>query len=496
MSAMYSDRALVIGAGFAGLLAARVLSESYGDVVLVERDQLTADHDGYRAGIPQAHHPHALLARGAEVLEALFPGLGAELEAAGAVQADLGSDFLSRAPAGWAPRDPIGLTVHSMTRATIERIIRRRVLKLPNVSLVDGVTIDGLLHDRGTITGVHGRAARGHGAGEPFTDYADLVVDASGRASKLVSWLAEYGVHCPAPMIVNGRLAYTSRLYHVNHDLQFDWKTVYEITHAPQAKRGGAVSSVDGDLWFVTLFGADGDMAPTDEDGFLAYATTLTCPDIAEIIKTATPASPIHRATNLRSRWNRFHKVTNWPRGLIALGDSVVTLNPVYGHGMTLAALNCADLRDLLNDHDLAQEPLTFQRAVARAAQVPWMSATTTDLGWSTRKPPLKTRLAQWYARWLFEAIPGNRQVYRSFLRVSQMVDRPAALFRPAVVWAVLHKVLRHKVLRKAEPRTVEPRTTEPRETVPPKAKPQKTGLRKTVLRRVFSGSRPRAKER
>ncbi|MEU0882381.1 FAD-dependent oxidoreductase [Lentzea sp. NPDC005914] len=432
MTAMYSDRALVIGAGFAGLLAARVLSESYGDVVLVERDQLATD-TGYRTGVPQAHHPHALLARGAEVLDALFPRLGTELKAAGAIQADLGSDFMSRAPAGWAPRDPIGLTVHSMTRVTLERIIRRRVLKLPNVSLVDGVTIDGLLHDRGTITGVHGRRDD-----TAFTDYADLVVDASGRASKLVSWLAELGVHCPAPMIVNGHLAYTSRLYHVNHDLKLDWKTAYEITHAPTTKRGGAVSSVDGGLWFVTLFGADGEVAPTDEDGFISYATTLECQDIAEVIKTATPASQIYRAANLRSRWNRFHKVPDWPRGLLALGDSVVSLNPVYGHGLTLAALNCAELRELLKDHDLAQEPLVFQRAVARTAQIPWMSATTTDLGWSEKKVSPSTRFLQWYARRLFAVIPGNPQVYRSFLRVSQMVDHPAALFRPAVLWRVL----------------------------------------------------------
>jgi 2-polyprenyl-6-methoxyphenol hydroxylase-like FAD-dependent oxidoreductase len=462
MSAMYSDRALVIGAGFAGLLAARVLSESYGDVVLVERDQVAADTE-HRAGIPQAHHPHELLARGAEVLEGLFPELGAELRAAGAVQADLGSDFMSRSPAGWAPRDPIGLNVHSMTRVTIERIIRRRVLKLPNVSLVDGVTIDGLLHDRGTVTGVHGHTnrhshthghrnghehsrwndhRRTHGQGQrlstPFTDYADLVVDASGRNSKLVSWLAEFGVHCPAPMIVNGHLACTSRLYHVNHDLKLDWKTACETTQAPGTSRGGAVSSVDGGLWFVTLFGAGGEVAPTDEDGFLAYAGTLECQDIAEVIKTATPASEIYRADNLRSRWNRFHKVPNWPRGLLALGDSVVSLNPVYGHGMTLAALNCIDLRDLLKEHDLAKEPLVFQRAVATTARIPWTAVTTTDRGWSQKKLSLTTRFMQWYARRLAEVIPGSRRVHRSFVRVSQMVDHPSTLFRPAVLFRVL----------------------------------------------------------
>ncbi|MET8757972.1 FAD-dependent oxidoreductase [Lentzea sp. NPDC004782] len=434
---MYSDRALVIGAGFAGLLAARVLSESYGDVVLVERDEIAAETE-HRAGIPQAHHPHTLLARGAEVLEALFPLFGAELAAAGAVRTDLGSDVLTRLPAGWAPRDPAGLAVPSVTRVTIERIIRRRVLKLPNVSLVDGVTIDGLLHDRGTVTGVHGR--RG---GRSFTDYADLVVDASGRTTKLVSWLAELGVHCPAPMIVNSHLSCTSRLYHVNRDLKLDWKLAREATHAPSTRRGGSVSSVDDELWFVTLFGAGGDVPPTDEDGFLAHAASLECQDIAEIIKTATPASEIHRADNLRSRWNRYHRVPNWPRGLLALGDAVVSLNPLYGHGMTLAALNCADLRDLLKDHDLAKEPLVFQRAVARTAQLPWTSATTADLGWSQKKLPRGTRFRQWYTRRLVEAIPGNPQVHRAFLRVSQMLDHPNTLYRPAVLWRITGRIMR-----------------------------------------------------
>jgi hypothetical protein len=96
------------------------------------------------------------------------------------------------------------------------------------------------------------------------------------------------------------------------------------------------------------------------------------------------------------------------------------------------------ELRDLLREHDLAKEPLTFQRAVAKAAQIPWTSATTADLGWSTRKLALGTRLRQWYTRRLIEAIPGNRQVYRAFVRVSQMVDRPTALLRPAVLWRVL----------------------------------------------------------
>ncbi len=396
---MYSDRALVIGAGFAGLLAARVLSESYGDVVVVERDRISAD-TRYRPGVPGRTTRTRCWRAGPRSWRRSSPQLGGELEDAGAVRGDVGGDHLIRLPTGWAPRDHLALSVLSVTRVTVERIIRRRVLKLPNVSLVDGVAIDGLLNDRRTVTGVRGTRDDG-----PFTDYADLVVDASGRGSKLVPWLAEHGVHCPAPVIVNGHVSCTSRLYHVTGGLGLDWKTACEPVQAPGRRHGGALSTVDGSLWFVTLFGADGDAAPVDEDGFAEYAATL---ETRTSRKSSRPRPPIHRSGTLRSRLNRFHQGPDWPRGLLALGDSVISSNPVHGHGMTLAALNCAALRHLSRDHDLAKEPLLFQRAAAKTAALPWTSVTTADLGWSGRRLPPRTRLRRWYAKRLAGPSPAT----------------------------------------------------------------------------------------
>ncbi|GLZ36144.1 hypothetical protein Lesp02_83310 [Lentzea sp. NBRC 105346] len=426
-----TQHAIVVGAGFAGLLAARVLSERYDRVTLVERDRIETG-TAHRSGVPQAHHPHALLARGAQVLEGLFPGLRAELGEAGAVVADVGSEFMSRAPRGWAPRDEIGLLVQSVTRITLEQAVRRRVLALPQVSIVDGVQVDELVTSGDRVVGVSGR----HRATKTsFEAHADLVVVASGRTSRLVDWLKAIDVHCPPRMEVDGHLAYTSRLYHVNDALNFDWVTIYEITHAPETKRGGAVSTVDGRRWFVTLFGAGGDVAPTDEAGFIEYAGTLECREVADVVKNAEPASPIYRFANLGSSWNRFDKVRNWPRGLIALGDTVCTMNPVYGHGMTLAALGADILRRTLDKQRFERR---FQRRLARVVGVPWLTATVTDLGWSDEKLSLPVRLQLWYGRRLFDVVPGNAHVYRRFIRVSQMVDHPATLFHPSVVATVV----------------------------------------------------------
>ena len=87
------EQAVVLGASMAGLLAARVLSEFYGTVTLVERDVLP-EVPAHRR-VPQGRHMHALWSSGSHALGQLFPGLLDELVAAGANVLDEGD--LSRA---------------------------------------------------------------------------------------------------------------------------------------------------------------------------------------------------------------------------------------------------------------------------------------------------------------------------------------------------------------------------------------------------------------
>ena len=68
------ERAIVLGASMSGLLAARVLADFFGTVTVVERDELPDDPTN-RRGVPQGRHVHALLPRGAQILDELFPGI-------------------------------------------------------------------------------------------------------------------------------------------------------------------------------------------------------------------------------------------------------------------------------------------------------------------------------------------------------------------------------------------------------------------------------------
>src|SRR3712207_2150667 len=208
----HTDHAVVVGASMGGLLAARVLSETYAAVTVVERDHLTDDATP-RRGLPQGRHAHGLLARGREALEELFPGLTAELVGLGVPAVDLQAGFrwvnggrqLSQAPSGL-----LGLGV---SRPLLESRIRARVRALPNVDVLDGCDAAGLVASPGgeRVTGLR-VLSRAADSCEQVLD-ADLVVDASGRGSRGPQWLEALGFPAPAVEQVHIGLAYASRSY-------------------------------------------------------------------------------------------------------------------------------------------------------------------------------------------------------------------------------------------------------------------------------------------
>ncbi|MCM3921940.1 FAD-dependent oxidoreductase, partial [Frankia sp. AiPs1] len=146
-----SGHAVVLGAGVAGLLAARVLSETFGRVSVLDRDDLPGSVDGegtglgVRRGVPQAGHLHALMDRGREILEDLHPGLVAQLVAAGAPTSEAlvgGRWYLQGRRVG-----PVstGLTSVLASRPLLERELRRRTAALPGVRLLPRTAVIGLV---------------------------------------------------------------------------------------------------------------------------------------------------------------------------------------------------------------------------------------------------------------------------------------------------------------------------------------------------------------
>jgi 2-polyprenyl-6-methoxyphenol hydroxylase-like FAD-dependent oxidoreductase len=438
--------AVVIGASMAGLLAARVLGDHFPRITVVERDRLPPG-PAFRPGVPQSRHLHVLLARGRLVLEELFPGLIAELRAAGAQDLDWPGDFLWLSPGGWGQRFRPGLQMLSLSRELLEWGVRRRLEAAGRVQFLQQCEVVALLADHGgsSVTGVRLRhrqaeeAAGGAGGVLP----ADLVVDASGRNSRAPRWLEELGYAPPPEVVVNSFLGYASRTYARPRDLPLDWKALFFQARPPQIARAGAIFPIEGDRWIVTLAGAGRDYPPTDDDGFLAFARSLRSPILASALEHAEPLSSIAGYQRTENQRRRYERMARRPERFLVLGDAVCAFNPIYGQGITVAALDALLLADCLRRQrrrpggewtGLAEQ---FQRRLARSNATPWLMATGEDLRYPTTegaRPGPPTRLFHRYLDRLVAASTDNRWVSRVFLRVLHLLAPPTALFRPSVL--------------------------------------------------------------
>jgi 2-polyprenyl-6-methoxyphenol hydroxylase-like FAD-dependent oxidoreductase len=427
------DRAVVLGGSIAGLLAARVLADNFAEVLVIDRDPLRPGA-APRRGTPQARHLHGLLARGHQVLEELFPGLTAELVAGGAPVGDmLGSTRVCFGGHRFR-QGPAGLTALCVSRPTLESAVRRRVAARPGVRLLGGRDVVGLTASRDNRRVVGARViGRADGSAEEQLP-ADLVVDATGRGSRLPIWLEPLGYSPPTQERVNVGVGYASRQYRMPAEaLGNDLVAISAPT--PGRPRGGGLSLIEDGRCLVTLMGVLGDHPPTDPEGFAQFAADLALPDVHEILEESEPLDEPIAYRYPSSVRNRYDRLTRFPDGLVVLGDAVCTLNPIYGQGMSVAALEAAALhRHLANGRPL--RPLGYMRDLGRISGVAWAMALGADLSFpeveGTRTPA--SRLLGRYVRRLQAGAEHDARLGRAFLRVTSLMDPPSALFRPSVL--------------------------------------------------------------
>ena len=271
------SRAVVMGASIGGLCAARVLAERFERVLVLERDPLP-EAPGPRRGTPQVRHAHALLVGGAQRLEGWFPGLAAELLADGALPCDRSRQVHWYQAGGLrqAPRPARADAGTLCSRPLLEHRLRRRVSSLPPVTLRQGAA-DGLVLAAGgrTVAGVRLE----NGDEVP----AELVVDATGRAACSLRWLEALGFETPPRSEVRIDMGYATRILRPRPWGGPDW-LIGVVVDEPTAARMGVAFAFEGPRWMVTLAGFHGDHAPTDDDGWLAFARSLPDPAIAELI--------------------------------------------------------------------------------------------------------------------------------------------------------------------------------------------------------------------
>ncbi|MBD2082986.1 monooxygenase [Leptolyngbya sp. FACHB-17] len=434
MSTQRHQHAIVIGGSMAGLLAARVLSEQFERVTIVDRDQLPLSAEP-RRGVPQSVQPHVLFSKGYQILEELFPGIGETLAARGAVEFDWGKDFLYFQKGNWTPttETPIGLKSYTCTRPLLESTVRQRVSSLPNVELLQNQRVIGLW---GNATSIQGIKLQQGGLS------AQLVVDASGRSTHLPEWLQNLGLTPPPMTVVDPGLGYATRRYRIPAEALPDAKIVLISQEPPDQPRLGYLAQVEADQWIATLGGYGRDYPPLNDQGFVKFAQTLSDSAFYQAIVHAEPLSEIqaHRATVNRLY---HYENTKLPDGLIALGDAVCALCPIYGQGMTVSAMSSLVLRRWLQrSRNSTLKGMSFQKQLARSNAFPWSIATGSDSKFSTTKgaipPSWAGELFQAYADRLAVRAQNDVDLHLQFLQIGHMLKSPGLLFHPQLILKAL----------------------------------------------------------
>lgn len=431
-----STRAIVLGGSVAGLLAATALSEHFEQVVVIDRDELPTDPSD-RRGVPQGRHVHGLLARGIAAINSLLPGFDDDLVTAGALRLDVQSDIHWYLDGHLVNPSRSGITGYAASRRLLEHVIRTRVHGLSNVVIRDACDVLELMTASGNsaVTGVVIKPKAG--GAEPTEIRAHLVVDATGRASRTPHWLTQRGLTPPVETRISVGITYVTREYR-REPHHLDGRAGTSVAVFPGSLRGAFLLAIEEDRFILTTGGIHGEQPPLDDEGLDAFARTLPTAEVTDFLTTAVRISePVktHYPTSVRRHYERLH---DFPDGYLVIGDALCSFNPVYGQGISVAAMEAELLGQVLHG---ARGSLAKQFFIAAAEVIdnPWTIAANTDLRFDETTGPKPAGIAAFtaYLEQIYPAASTDAAVGTAFLRITNLLDRPEALLEPSLATRV-----------------------------------------------------------
>lgn len=433
-------RAIVLGGGLTGMLAAAVLTER-AHVTIVERDRLPETAIP-RKGLPQAHHAHLLWSGGARIIEELLPGTTQRWLEAGARRIPLPTGLVTLSAQGWIRRWPEMQHLIACSRDLLDWVVRDQVLSRPDITVLHHTETIGLIGSPRYVTGVR---IRDTVSGDTDRLDADLVVDATGRGSAAPKWLAALGLPRVRERVVDSGLAYATRLFQAPSGAT-DFPVVNVQSDPRQAVPGKTATLVpiENSRWLVTLSGTRGGHPPKDPAQFELFARKeVRHPIVADLFSEAEPLTDVQISHSTVNRRRYFERLPSWPAGFVVLGDSVATYNPIYGQGMSVAAHSARALRDALQAGDLADPDVAhkLQKVIGGIVQGPWELATGQDIlypGATGRQPPSVARMLRTYLDRLTLTATSRAATCQALLDAITLSAPLSRLLSPTVALGVL----------------------------------------------------------
>ena len=424
-----------------------MLADFYRTVTVVERDVLPETVVN-RRGVPQGRHGHLLLSRGSQVLGELFPGFLDELAAAGAPvlgrDDNLSKMYLSHG-GHLFPRsgrfNDIQLVLPS--RPLLELHVRRRLRAVANVTVLEGHDVVELTSTprRDRVTGA---VVRARADGNERLLAADLVVDAMGRGARTPAFLEGLGYGRPVEDHVDVRVVYSTQLLRFPPGMLNEIMVV--IGAVPGRPTGMVLFGNENNTWMFTVFGMVGHEPPDELAEMLVFIEEFAPAHVLAAIRAAEPLGEVARHRIPSSQWRRYDKMRRFPAGLLVFGDAICSLSPIYGQGMTVAALEALALQRCLRRGEDGLARHYFQ-ATAKAVGVAWQLAAGADLSLPEVEGarPLPVRIANKYVNRVLAAAESDIAVAEQFAKVIGFLDPPTTLFHPAIVARVVSTNLRRR---------------------------------------------------
>lgn len=435
------NKAIVIGGSIAGKLAAKALSTTFKEVIIIEAGQRW-DGKASRKRVPQSSHPHVLLKGGEKAIEELFPAITNELIEAGSIVNNFTRDIKWHQFGLWKQQFIGKVHMIQQSRFLLEWHIQKRIDDISNVTTKYVTLVEGLLVDR-NLNKVCGVKAKCLETSSQEEIQADIVVDASGFGSKSIAWLREHNIEVQEEK-VRIDLFYATRMFKLKENEKFDCCNMLMSPSFPDNPYGVLIQTIEDHRYFVTFSGYSNEKAPQTDEDFYNFAENLSISNVTEFLNKAEAISDIKTYKIPYQVRRRFDLVNNLPERLLVVGDAHCRFDPVFGQGVSVAAMEAHQLQLLLQRRQILDKAFTqqFYKRTVHIIQTPW-EMTTTEI---SRHPQLKRELSikqkfqQWYTKQIYQLSAIDSDVYIRLVRVMNLIRSPLHLFHPKVLLAVLLK--------------------------------------------------------